>query len=293
MVEVHEDPQGLPADFDWRHYVRMYPDLSRTGIRSSSMATGHFSNSGFSEGRLQHLPPLYIEYTACVNVWGACENYVYHAHFCNTLIIPSADQLYSHIAALALALELHAQVVLPPALAKNRQGRWVPYPLETLLAAGDMIEAAQKEQLVLWRVGIFAHCLRTVCALSAHSCTLHTTQRQAPRSSLKKSQSGLPPFNDADFAPDTAYPWFRLETRIPDHDVLTFGNFYHARRSMGDIVDEIVQRIGSKAVTEFQADKRDQRVHRVLLVRLPCTAFAIEDPTCVRCFSFLLRCCPS
>lgn len=56
------------------------------------------------------------------------------------------------MAAIALAMELHAQVVLPPALAKNRQGRWVPYPLETLLSTGDMIDAAKKQSLVLWRV---------------------------------------------------------------------------------------------------------------------------------------------
>ena len=92
-------------------------------------------------------------------------------------------------------------------------------------------------------------------------------------------RSRLPPFNDANFAADTAYPWFRLDPRIPDHDVLTFGNFYHARRSMRDIVDEIVQRIGSKSVLEFQAGKRDQTTHRALLLRLPCTAFAIEDAT--------------
>ena len=24
-VQVEEGPQGLPADFDWRHYLRMYP----------------------------------------------------------------------------------------------------------------------------------------------------------------------------------------------------------------------------------------------------------------------------
>lgn len=166
------------------------------------MASGHFANSGFGEGRLQHLPPLYIEYTACVNVWGTCEmmcemtcetagepdrqkpmiqpslatqNHCHapaHQHMSCCCIgctrhgfqaassslspdnhaCPPTDQLYSHVAAIALALELHAQVVLPPALAKNRQGRWVPYPLDTLLATGEMIEAAQGQSLVLWRV---------------------------------------------------------------------------------------------------------------------------------------------
>ncbi len=53
---------------------------------------------------------------------------------------------------MALALELHAQVVLPPALAKNKKGQWVPYPLDTVLGTANMIEAAQEQSLLLWRV---------------------------------------------------------------------------------------------------------------------------------------------
>ncbi len=58
---------------------------------------------------------------------------LYHKYPPHTHTQKHTEQLYSHMAALALASQLHAQPIMPPALTKDEQGKWAPVPLQTIL----------------------------------------------------------------------------------------------------------------------------------------------------------------
>lgn len=112
-----------PPGFDWQAYVRNYPDLHTAGIASESEAMQHWLNIGAAEGRLYRPVHKLVRYTACTGLF---------------------NQYYSHVAALALAATLRADVYFPPAATRSsyqdrtslhpehNEARWQAVPAESL-----------------------------------------------------------------------------------------------------------------------------------------------------------------
>lgn len=123
-AEIARRFPDLPEDFDPDTYLSYYPELRAEGVRSPDDARQHYLSRGRAEGRLGAPLRVILRYTACTGL---------------------INQHYSHIAALTLAAELGAEVVLPPAACRDSFGHyfstfreknevvWSPAPLETLL----------------------------------------------------------------------------------------------------------------------------------------------------------------
>jgi hypothetical protein len=88
----------LPPGFDWRAYLAYNPDVRAFGVNTAATAAGHFLAYGAKEGRLHRRIPAAVRYTACGGL---------------------ANQHYSHVAALTLAVALGADVILPDAAARD------------------------------------------------------------------------------------------------------------------------------------------------------------------------------
>jgi hypothetical protein len=88
----------LPPGFDWRAYLAYNPDVRAFGVNTAATAAGHYLAYGAKEGRLHRRIPAALRYTACGGL---------------------ANQHYSHVAALTLAVALGVDVLLPDAAARD------------------------------------------------------------------------------------------------------------------------------------------------------------------------------
>ena len=121
----------LPPGFDWRAYLEYNPDVRAFGVHTAATAAGHYLAYGAKEGRLHRRIPVAVRYTACGGL---------------------ANQHYSHVAALTLAVALGADVVLPDAARRDtfahyfsedpsrNKVRWVGAPLASMWQPGSAAE---------------------------------------------------------------------------------------------------------------------------------------------------------
>ncbi len=57
--------------FNWTEYLAMYPTLTEEqGIHEESAARVHWEKEGREKGLLPHFPRMFLQYTACRNVYG-------------------------------------------------------------------------------------------------------------------------------------------------------------------------------------------------------------------------------
>jgi len=126
----------LPPGFDWRAYLEYNPDVRAFGVDTPATAAGHYLAYGAREGRLSRRVPVALRYTACGGL---------------------ANQHYSHVSALSLAVALGADALLPQAARRDTfahyfsedRGRnrvvWRGAPLASLWepsSAGELLRAA-------------------------------------------------------------------------------------------------------------------------------------------------------
>jgi hypothetical protein len=85
---------ALPADFDWKAYLKWNPELAIEGVSTQAEAEAHYVREGFAQGLVYKDYELTIRYTACGGLM---------------------NQHYSHLSALTLAHLAHAhRVIWPP-----------------------------------------------------------------------------------------------------------------------------------------------------------------------------------
>jgi hypothetical protein len=64
MTIIYDTAYQMPADFDWKMYLRYYPDLLAAGVNNEQAARQHYESSGRHEGRvykqLKVLPPALL-----------------------------------------------------------------------------------------------------------------------------------------------------------------------------------------------------------------------------------------
>ncbi len=113
------------------------PDLPY--FASEADAKAHYLRAGYIEGRIYRRVPTTLRYKV---LGGLC------------------NQLYSHLSVLALAATMGAEVIVPPALAREsfqQNGGWLEAPPDALLDLGSMAQHWRAQGVSIHKVccGLF------------------------------------------------------------------------------------------------------------------------------------------
>lgn len=234
-------PPSLPPGFDWRAYLAYHPDVAAAGVRNEADVIAHYAASGRAAGRVAVRLKAVLRYTACTGL---------------------INQHYSHIAALALASRIGADVVLPPAAVRDSFGSyfhmaadknemaWSAAPLESLLDVDALVAT--------WR---------------ARGVTLHRPPAIAPFPDLTRPATAFPAY--AQPALDAASTRARLD------------GVYLAVHPMGTLVDRVRAAAVAAVAPTLRADP-DARVAPVV-IDLPCSFFAVRTSDELRLMSDVAR----
>jgi len=213
--------------FDWRAYLAYHPDLRAVGVRDEASAVAHYASSGRAAGRAAARLDAVVRYTACTGL---------------------INQHYSHIAALALATRIGADVVLPPAAVRDSFGSyfhmaadknemaWSAAPLDSLLDVDALVTT--------WR---------------ERGVTLHRPPALAPFPDLTRPATAFP-----------AYAQPSLDTSLRAR----LDGVYLAVVPLGALVDRVRAAVVAAVVPALRADP-DARLPPVV-VDLPCSFFAVR-----------------
>lgn len=172
---------------------------------------------------------------------------------------PRTEQLYSHIAALAIAKALHAELVVPIAYTLDSSGNFTAFDARSILDVPRMRAA--------WaRAGMTLHAVRQTwwCIGCA------TSSRQAPASGLNY----FPPVNTAADR-ERAFPRYVYEG-VHHESVVNVPHVFNAQQPLEQLVDAVVSAIGARSRAMPPSPRA--LLGSTVLVNLPCTFRSIHNP---------------
>lgn len=249
-----------PPGFDWQAYVRNYPDLHTAGIASESEAMQHWFNVGAPEGRLYRPVHKRLRYTACTGLF---------------------NQYYSHVAALALAATLRADVYFPPAATRSsyqdrtslhpehNEARWLAVPAESLWDV-RRLKRYWKQR------GMHIHLVRRWL------CEKQSSRKNVCNENDDNNVCGIQPTTLEPF-PDistgaTAFQLMPLHD-VPPENIVRMEGTYIRPAHLQDLAAAATATIMNHAKQLYARNDAPGEVTVVL--DLPCTFFALHTPRCV------------